>query len=245
MTILHVADLHFDKRWFRWLAESAPRHDQLIISGDLLDLAHPCYPAEQARWVSQWLANHPAPVCVCSGNHDLEWDSQFERWLPAHWLRSVASSSVTTDGGRRVLDGVTVQCIGAGDRQASPAEIWVIHAPPCGVEVSRCSSGTDFGDPDFPVPTGGSRPRLVLCGHVHTPQAWNCVDSCIQYVNPGRNAHGRFPNHVIIDFEQETLIHVADHPAGPHCTAARLRLFQPSVLSRLSGLSATSQPLFA
>ena len=49
MTILHVSDLHFDKRWFHWLSVFAPRHDVLVIAGDLLDHAHPAAPAKQAE----------------------------------------------------------------------------------------------------------------------------------------------------------------------------------------------------
>ena len=101
MTILHVTDLHFNPRWFHWLLHQAPAHDLLVISGDLLDLAQTVPQREQIAWVSRWLSEYPRPLCVCSGQHDLEWDPLEERWHPAYWLRALARPGLGLAGDDR------------------------------------------------------------------------------------------------------------------------------------------------
>ena len=84
MTILHVTDFHFNKRWFDWLVQSAPPHDLLVMSGDMLNLAIDTPQRKQIEWVSEWIESYPRPMCICSGNHDLEWDADAEHWKPAY-----------------------------------------------------------------------------------------------------------------------------------------------------------------
>jgi len=37
MKILHVTDLHFNKKWFEWILEVQDDYDVVCITGDFLD----------------------------------------------------------------------------------------------------------------------------------------------------------------------------------------------------------------
>jgi Icc-related predicted phosphoesterase len=199
MTILHVSDFHFNKRWFDWLVRRAPPHDLVVISGDLLDLAAATPQRRQIEWVSHWLNDFPRPICVSSGNHDLEWNSETERWLPACWLRDVANPHVWSDGQRVVFDGISFLNIGAASRpKGGEADVWVVHAPPSATLVARRSDGVDAGDPDLVSAVRRHAPRLVLAGHVHSPLDWRERRDGTIFLNPGFNAGGQFPNHILV-----------------------------------------------
>jgi Icc-related predicted phosphoesterase len=205
MTILHVTDFHFNKRWFDWLLHRAPAHDLVAMSGDMLDLSVATSQRRQIEWVSHWLNDFPRPICVCSGNHDLEWDSEAERWTPAYWLRDLANSNVWIDGQRVELDGISLLNIGATTRpKGGNADVWVVHAPPSTTLVAKRSSGADAGDPDLVSPARRYAPRLVLSGHVHTPLYWRDRRHQTLFLNPGRGEEGSFPNHILVRTDQMT-----------------------------------------
>ena len=222
MTILHVSDLHFDKRWFHWLSVFAPRHDVLVIAGDLLDHAHPAAPAKQADWIGGWIRGHHKPLCICSGNHDLLWDDRESRWAPATWLRALAGPAVHVDGERLELRGLTLAVHGARSAETPDADIWVMHVPPTGLAVSRVAAERDHGDPDSTVWRAERPPRLVLSGHVHNPACWYDRARGVAFMNPGRNPAARFPNHVLIDLVQNSAIYVSDGPGSPRCRVWQL-----------------------
>ncbi len=224
MTILHVSDLHFDKRWFDWLSDSAPHHDLLVISGDILDHAHPVYPTKQMHWVSAWVRDLPSPVCLCSGNHDLVWDDRDARWLPATWMQDLASDRVQVDGQRRTFGDTRIAAVGAVDRSRPEADVWVVHSPPVGVDIARNQQGQDQGDRGSSVWGAPIAPTWVLAGHVHRPLRWHDSRRGIHFVNPGQNRQGRFPNYVLIDLARGSLIHVTDSVTGPRCFAAQVKV---------------------
>ena len=199
MTILHVTDFHFNKRWFDWLLRRAPAHDLVVMSGDMLDLASATPHRKQIAWVSDWLSGYPRPMCIASGNHDLEWHDQTERWMPAYWLRYVANANVWVDGQRIVLNGTSILNIGCATRpKGGEADIWVVHAGPAKTLVSARTSGGDAGDPDLTASVNRYAPRLVLSGHVHHPLHWQQRDEATLFLNPGRNPHADFPNHILV-----------------------------------------------
>lgn len=199
MTILHVSDFHFNKRWFDWLLHRAPAHDLVVMSGDMLDLTIATPQRRQIDWVSDWLNDFPRPISVCSGNHDLEWDSEAERWTPAYWLRDIVNPLVWTDGQRIKLDGLSILNIGATTRpKGGEADIWVVHASPTGSVVTARAKGGDGGDPDLVAAVNRYAPRLVLSGHVHDPLHWQHRDERTLFLNPGRNAHVPEPNHILV-----------------------------------------------
>ncbi len=205
MIILHVTDFHFNKQWFDWLSHHAPAHDLLVMSGDMLDLAAPTPHRKQSDWVGAWMNDYPGPMCVCSGNHDLEWNSETDRWMPAYWLRALANHNVWSDGQRISLDGTTILNIGCTTRpKGGDADIWVVHAAPSGTLVAARATGGDGGDPDLVGSVQRHAPRLVLSGHVHCPVEWGESRGQTLFLNPGRSAGASFPNHILVQTESMT-----------------------------------------
>lgn len=203
MTILHVTDFHFNQRWFDWVLHDAPSHDLLVMSGDLLDLSLPTPQRKQIEWVSDWINRYPGEMCLCSGNHDLEWDAYAERWTPAYWLRDLANPRVWSDGQRVERDGLSILNIGCTTRpKGGEADIWVVHAPPSRTLVATRSSGADYGDQELIGSVRRHAPRLVLSGHIHTPMQWHEQVGATLYLNPGRNADAAFPNHILVNTER-------------------------------------------
>lgn len=199
MTILHVTDFHFNKHWFDWLLHRAPAHDVTVMSGDLLDLENATPQRRQIAWVSDWLGRYPRPLCVASGNHDLEWHDRTERWMPAYWLRFVANPNVWSDSQRVSLDGTSILNIGCATRpKGGEADIWVVHAGPTNTLVSARASGGDGGDPDLNASVSRHAPRLVLCGHVHDPVQWRQRKGATLLLNPGHTAGAEIPNHLLV-----------------------------------------------
>lgn len=199
MTILHVSDFHYNQRWFNWLLDKAPPHDLLAMSGDMLDLTAATPHRRQIAWVSDWLNEYPRPLCVCSGNHDLEWDDQSERWAPAYWLRDLVNPNVWIDGQRAVIDGLSILSLGCATRpKGGKADVWVTHAAPAQTRVAARVVGTHGGDPDLVAAVRRHAPRLVLSGHVHDPVEWRHATPSTLYLNPGRSINAAFPNHILV-----------------------------------------------
>jgi Icc-related predicted phosphoesterase len=199
LTILHVTDFHFNKRWFDWLLHRAPAHDVVVMSGDMLDLSVATPQRRQIAWVSDWLNDFPRPISACSGNHDLEWDSETERWMPAYWLRDIVNPHVWTDSQRVELNGTSILNIGCATRpKGGEADIWVVHAGPTKTLATTCASGGDGGDPDLNASVGRYAPRLVRSGHVHDPVHWREHDGATLFLNPGHVGHAEIPNHILV-----------------------------------------------
>jgi Icc-related predicted phosphoesterase len=222
MTILHVTDFHFNKRWFDWLLHRAPPHDLTVMTGDMLNLADATPQRKQIAWVRDWIDAYPRLMCLCSGNHDLEWDAEFERWTPAYWLREIGNANVWTDGQRVELNGVSILNIGCTTRpKGGEADIWVVHAAPNNTLVTARATGGDGGDPDLGEPVRRYAPRLVLSGHVHDPMHWREHHEPTTYLNPGRAADALFPNHILVrtdrltcQFEAVRRLQTGDVPPG-------------------------------
>jgi Icc-related predicted phosphoesterase len=203
MTILHVTDFHFNKRWFDWLLFHAPHHDLLVMSGDMLNLFGTTPHRKQIEWVSDWINDYPRPMCVCSGNHDLEWQEQSERWKPAHWLRELVNPNVWSDGQRVELHGLSILNIGCTTQpKGGAADIWVVHAPPTNTLVAVRANGGDSGDPDLITAVRHFAPRLLLSGHMHNPIHWRAHAESTIYLNPGHSGDTDFPNHILVHTER-------------------------------------------
>lgn len=202
MNILHVADLHYNQNWFHWISESAPEHDLLTIAGDLLDQNHPASHATQVKWVSDWVRRYDRPVVICSGNHDLVRDPEHHVWWPARWLGDVAGPRAWVDGQTADMDGFRVFSYPAcGAPRGQPADAWVVHAPPVGPGVGWRDNGESGGDPTLLSAVAKHQPRIVLCGHVHSPLSWIERFDGVLYLNPGSDARGTVPNHILVDLD--------------------------------------------
>jgi Icc-related predicted phosphoesterase len=205
MIILHVTDFHFNQRWFDWLLHRAPPHDLVVMSGDMLDLSAPTPHQKQIAWVSQWINAYPRPMCLCSGNHDLEWDAEIERWTPAYWLRQLVNPNVWIDGQRIELNRRSILNLGCTTRpKGGAADIWVVHAPPTKTLVSARANGREAGDPDLVEAVRRDAPLLVLSGHVHDPLHWRDRRDTTLFLNPGRSPDTEFPNHILVCTERFT-----------------------------------------
>ena len=236
MTILHVTDFHFNQHWFDWLLHRAPAHDVVVMSGDMLDLSIATPHRRQIEWVSSWLNDFPRPILVCSGNHDLEWDSRAERWTPAYWLRSIANPLVWTDGQRVELDGLSFLTIDATTRpKGGNADVWVVHAPPSKTLVAQRLNGVDGGDPDLVSPARHHAPQLVLSGHVHTPRDWLDRRENMLFLNPGRTASAPFPNHILVQTERMT----SQFISAPAEDASDRDVFTPGIIGAETATATT------
>lgn len=199
MTILHVTDFHFNKRWFDWLLHRAPAHDLTVMSGDLLDLASATPHHRQIAWTVDWLSRYPRALCVASGNHDLEWHDPTGRWMPAYWLRYIPNPNLWVDGQHVTVDDASVLSIGCATRpKGAAADFWVVHAGPTNTLVTAGANGGDGGDPDLNAPMARYAPRVVFSGHVHDPSDWRHYDGSTLLLNPGRDPEADVPNHILI-----------------------------------------------
>lgn len=211
MILLHTADLHFNRRWFRWFLNDAPEHDLLVISGDILDHHGKHSLSRQIEWVTRWVRDYAKPVALCSGWQDLIWDAEDELWTPAYWLRGLAGPGVMVDGQRASLRDLSLQCIPATARtRSASADLWIVHAPPAGTGAARRRNGRDGGDHALAAAIAAHQPRWVLCGRVHDPVQWNCFVGDTLVLNPGRDPLARFPNHILLDTETGAICHVRD-----------------------------------
>ncbi len=209
MIILHTSDFHFNKPWYDWLLSSAPHHDLLVMSGDLLDLSKATPARQQQNWISRWVREYPRPLCLCSGNHDLEWDSESERWHPAHWMRDLEGPGVWIDGQCPTIGDLRILNIGCTTRpKGARAQAWVVHAPPTGTAVARRSNGRDGGDPELVGRIARFRPQIVFAGHVHDPVRWHDERDGTLHLNPGCTPTAPLPNHILLDTEQISCLRV-------------------------------------
>lgn len=201
MTILHVSDFHFNRRWFNWLTTSAPEHDLLVMAGDLLNHTDDTTRlGKQIEWVADWIKTYPRPLCVCSGPHDLEWSSTVGRWTPAYWLREIDDPAVWADGRRMALGDLSVLNIGYTTRpKGGDADIWVVHTPPKGTAVATHLDGRDGGDAELALAANHYAPRLILSGGVHDAASWCDELGSVICLNPGREPDLPYPNHIVVN----------------------------------------------
>lgn len=216
MTILHVTDFHFNKTWFDWLLHSAPAHDLLVMSGNLLDRSRDTPHRRQIDWVSGWVREFPGALALCSGFHDLEWDARARSWTPAYWLRDLSGPITWIDGQRVTLDNLSILSIGCTTQpKGGVADVWVVNSPPAKTRVSMHANGDDGGDLDLPAAVRRHAPKLVLSGRVHDPARWCQLDGPTLYLNPGRNTHAPHPNHILVHTERMTSEFINAHETTP------------------------------
>lgn len=216
MTILHVTDLHFTERWFAWLLESAPHHDLLCISGDLLDQSRTTPFHQQAALVAEWLALHPRPICVCSGNSDLQFLPPGQKRRPAEWLRALPRPHIHADGDTALAQGRRIGIAGYHELPPAWTDLWLVHLPPAGIPVARSEYDVDLGDTVLAEAVRRHRPRLVLSGHIHHPEAWFHEEDGTFFLNPGCSRGSRIPQHILIEPDRFAATRVTEGPLGSY-----------------------------
>ena len=201
--ILHCADLHGNLDWYYWLREVAPGFDLVCLAGDLLDQRAGDSLRRQIAQVSTLLGSFPAPLALCSGNHDVVPD---DGAMPGTaWLHKLRGPRCWVDGARWTWLGHEFRCLGWNSPvpAASPGEIWITHAPPEYSAAGTNRRGQDFGDFEFGTSCRRRRgPRLALCGHVHEPRGWHDRVGPTLILNPGGSPGVPFPNHFVLDLDR-------------------------------------------
>jgi hypothetical protein len=198
MIILHVSNLRFNRRWYHWLLDSAPRHDLLVIAGNLVDYDRPESIKSQREWVRAWLVDYGRPACLASGPEDRVFDPQANAWRPADWLKEIAPS-LCLDEDFAEHRGFSVHCIRYGDRPADRhADIWVAFRDPR-VAIPGASPARLGGCDDLIVASASPNAPIVLTGDDTDRLHWHSFEDGTLNVIPGWRPSAAFPNHVLLD----------------------------------------------
>jgi Icc-related predicted phosphoesterase len=220
MRILHVADLHFRKSWFSWVAEQASHYDAVVIAGDLLDLfaRHETPLGVQAEWVAGWIRACPGKLLITSGNHDYE-------YREAGWLKRDLRPGVFVDGQTTQIRGYKVSLLGwAPGPTPRETDILIVHAPPSGLTISLDAKGRDGGWSSTREVIERLQPKLVLSGHVHDADAWWGKLGPSLCLNAGCNLTAALPRFIEISLAAGYAeLHLpADEPTPPSISAGRV-----------------------
>jgi hypothetical protein len=198
MIILHVSNLRFNRRWYRWLLDNAPRHDLLVVAGNLVDHDLLASINSQREWVRAWLGEYGRPACIASGPEDRVFDPQANAWRPASWLNDVAHS-VCVDDGFVEHGGFAVHCIRNGDMPTDRhADIWVAYRDPR-VGYSGTTRSRDGGYDDVITISAASAAPIILTGDTMDRLHWRSMEKGTLHLNPGWKPSAPFPNHVLLD----------------------------------------------
>lgn len=205
MKIIFASDLHFNKDKYNWFINDAPHSDLLVLGGDLLDQNHPAPQSRQVEWVSNWINNYPRQLCVCSGNHDRTWNSRTGAWEPATWLWELNTDKHRTRSGIVEINNVSIlTCNFQEPIPHGNASIWISHYPPAGTAVALSSYNHADGDESLTRHIKQRKPKLLLCGHQHSPIHWHANLHQTLCINPGFSNDCEMPNYVSIDTDKAT-----------------------------------------
>lgn len=84
-----------------------------------------------------------------------------------------------------------------------PVDILVFHCPPYRCRLDRTVHGSHVGSPALRRLMARSRPRLVLCGHIHEAPGFEVVEG-VPCVNAGSlGAPFGAPQYVVLDWDEQ------------------------------------------
>lgn len=200
MKVLHVTDLHFNKKWLEWIRQQQGNFDVFCISGDFLESSKPETLQEQIKWTISWIKRFEKPLFTCSGNHDIE-ELGYE-----NWLSEIDTANYYSDNAIKNIDGVKFGCypyIGAeGYFEFDECNVLITHVPPAKTKTAyHKTEESDWGDKELyrALKNEIIKPKIILCGHVHTPMKTIDTIGAITVYNPGTNRQNIVPNHHIIE----------------------------------------------
>ena len=223
MNILHVTDLHFNKRFFDWVYDCRHGYDAVCITGDFLNTQLSCDTPldEQIAWISSWLRKFDTPLFACSGNHDCRLtpsldindlfsgyedddlpDSDFATELGADWLFNISNPWFYADYSIKELHGIVMGSIPYGLEEYerfSQCDVLLHHLPPAKTSTSDMN-GQDWGSTALrnALDCGTIKPGYLLCGHVHRPkESVTMVGNC-SIINPGAILKAAAPAYQVI-----------------------------------------------
>ena len=197
MKILHVIDLHFNKKWFEWILEVQDDYDVVCITGDFLDSDKDEPKEEQAAWVKDWLKKFKKPPLTCTGNHDSV-DLDNGQWL-------LQSEYAYSDGAKVARDGVKFGCVDYIEREFfefNDCDVILCHEPPSNTKTSKTpKSSKDWGDKQLYrfLKDNVLKPKYILCGHIHDPLSTEDKINNTVISNPASEKKTKIPSHNIIE----------------------------------------------
>lgn len=178
LEILHVTDLHYQKKLYRWIAKVEDQFDLICLTGDLLDERANDSGKKQIRYLKRWLAERKTPVIICSGNHDYVKGS-------IDWMQNLPYG----DGDIHAILGLKIASIPEDCRDFSPyydCDIILHHYPPKGTPTAfHRKKGKDVGSKRLARELPQFRCQLLLCGHAHRPLLPIFVRHGIKIYNSG------------------------------------------------------------
>ena len=200
MRLLHITDLHANRRWFQWVADYADEYDMIAFTGDALDIFGPESLSSQVRWIKAWARALPRPFVWCEGNHDV--DSKEPPVSSGRWMTALPGVKVFSQSGHAELLGqsfVRVDWRGAVP-QLRGGDIILAHAPPAGC-FTASSKGGDVGDLDLAdaLRLAAAAPWIVISGHCHNPEKHKDRCGGTFTLNPGLGSNPSVPNYWTLD----------------------------------------------
>jgi Icc-related predicted phosphoesterase len=197
MKILHVSDLHYNKSYFEWVVREQDNYDVICMTGDFLD-EQLGDEEEQVEWVVNWIKSIKTPLFVCSGNHDVNIENS------ENWLNKIEKKDYYCDGTRVEIMGVKIACAPYENYEGFDdfdCDVLLNHLPPSQTKTAITKDGEDWGDRQLyrALKYQLIRPKIVLSGHVHSPQSRIDELYGVQVYNPALEIVNSKPKCHMID----------------------------------------------
>jgi len=191
LKILHTSDLHFNKRHFEWIVSQQENYDLFCITGDFLDELQDDV-QEQIIWVRSWIKAFVKPLFVCTGNHDVSIEGN------ENWLNEINTKNYYCDGMRKSIEGTLFLSAPYENYDGfDDCDVLLNHLPPAKTKTALTKDGEDWGDRELyrALKNGLIKPKIILSGHIHSPQKQ--VDSLFgtTVYNPGLTTNKDIPFH--------------------------------------------------
>jgi uncharacterized protein len=193
LRLLFVTDIHESKNALGWLLRSARGYDSIAIGGDLTTEGRLPFVDE----LLHSLQRIKTKVILVQGNHDPIHMARVPRITCLHGTK-VAVNSFTVGG----LGGSNFTGTGApfeySDEEArkllgriGQVDIMISHCPPFGTKCDFAPDGRHYGSLPVREYVESTKPRLVLCGHVHVARAVDNMGETT-VINPGPLIEGNY-----------------------------------------------------
>jgi Icc-related predicted phosphoesterase len=185
LELLHVTDLHFNTKQFKWITDNQVNYDIICLTGDLLESEKDETLQEQIVWIKNWFKTIKKPLFVCSGNHDIDVLGE------ENWLSKIESDFIYPDNGVYTYQGLIIgnyPYIGAeGYFEFDECDILLHHVPPSNSKTAIDKNGKDWGDKALylALQKGVIKPKYILTGHVHNPLERTSTFLSSHIINPG------------------------------------------------------------
>ena len=195
MKLFHATDLHFNQAWFAYITYHQHEVDAICITGDFLEESHDVSIQDQVTWIHAWMHSIKIPLFVCSGNHDLDVNE-------GTWLSGLECAY--SDTSQATIKGVRFGCVPyvAPDfLEYDTCDVMLYHLPPSKTATAEHeNTHDDWGDPELHrlLKRRLLTPKVLLCGHLHTPKKRIDTLGTTSIYNAGSNVRLNVPLHHII-----------------------------------------------